>query len=88
MRQGKAVLRFLMSTFFRIFPDSEYEKVGCTIVKSQTWPQAPEDAFILGLKELPLENQFPGIPHALKHKHIYFAHCYKGQSDWKETLGR
>jgi saccharopine dehydrogenase (NAD+, L-lysine-forming) len=52
--------------------DAEYAAVGCTLVEKETWPQAPSDAVILGLKELP-ENDEP-----LKHNHVFFAHCYKG----------
>lgn len=36
----------------------------------------------MGLKELP-EDGFP-----LEHTHIQFAHCFKGQSDWREVLSR
>lgn len=36
-----------------------------------SWTSAPEDAIILGLKELP-ENNDP-----ITHRHVYFAHCYK-----------
>ena len=55
---------------------------GCTLVAGGTWPDAPADAYIVGLKELPED----GTP--LKHKHIYFAHCFKEQGGWKELLGR
>jgi saccharopine dehydrogenase (NAD+, L-lysine-forming) len=37
----------------RCIADAEYEKVGCTLVASETWKEAPTDAMILGLKELP-----------------------------------
>lgn len=66
----------------RCVPDAEYEAAGCTIVEGGTWPDAPADCYIVGLKELPEDGS------ALKHKHIYFAHCFKEQGGWKELLGR
>mgnify|MGYP006431931157 CR=1 FL=1 len=66
----------------RIFPDDEYCSAGCELVEGGSWKQAPLDAYILGLKELP-SDQTP-----LVHKHIYFAHAYKGQSDAREILSR
>ncbi|KAI4276336.1 MAG: hypothetical protein LQ337_002552 [Flavoplaca oasis] len=65
----------------RIFDDSDYEPYA-TLVDEFSWPQAPEDHLIIGLKELP-EEDFP-----LKHTHIQFAHCYKGQAGWDQVLGR
>jgi len=66
----------------RCVEDSEYEAVGCTMVPPNSWSSAPEDAIILGLKELP-ENNDP-IPK----KHVYFAHCFKNQAGWRELLNR
>ena len=66
----------------------EYEKVGCEIVPSMSFCEAPKDAYIIGLKELPIENQFPLVKDKLEHKHIYFAHCYKKQKNWKTVLNR
>jgi saccharopine dehydrogenase (NAD+, L-lysine-forming) len=40
----------------RIFDDSEFEKVGATLVPENTWREAPEDHIIVGLKELPEET--------------------------------
>ena len=57
----------------RIFPDSAYVAAGCILVKGGTWVDADTNFYILGLKNLP-EADFP-----LRHKHIYYAHCYKGQ---------
>lgn len=34
----------------RVFPDSEYAKVGCQMVEPGTWKDAPESALILGLQ--------------------------------------
>jgi len=67
----------------RIFDDEEYERIGCTLVQSGTWKSAPSDAYIIGLKELPENDDSP-----LSHTHIYFAHCYKNQSGWQNILKR
>jgi saccharopine dehydrogenase (NAD+, L-lysine-forming) len=40
----------------RIFDDSEFEKVGATLVPENTWREAPSDHIIIGLKELPVEE--------------------------------
>lgn len=65
-----------------IYPLEEYHHYGCNIVPSGSWINAPQDAYILGLKELP-EDDFPLI-----HKHIYFAHAYKGQQGARCLLKR
>lgn len=66
----------------RIFDDEEFERVGATLVEEDSWPNAPTDHIIVGLKELPVDT-FP-----LKHVHIQFAHCYKQQGGWETVLGR
>lgn len=66
----------------RIFDDEEFERVGCTLVAEDSWPDAPKEHIIVGLKELPVKT-FP-----LKHVHIQFAHCYKQQAGWETVLGR
>ncbi|KAL1311418.1 hypothetical protein AAFC00_001580 [Neodothiora populina] len=65
-----------------IFDDAEFEKIGATLVPEGSWPDAPADHIIIGLKELP-EETFP-----LKHTHVQFAHCYKNQGGWRDVLGR
>jgi len=40
----------------RTFKDEEFEKAGATLVKEDSWPTAPEDHIIVGLKELPVET--------------------------------
>ncbi|RMY29864.1 hypothetical protein D0866_08394 [Hortaea werneckii] len=65
-----------------IFNDSEYEGTGASLVPTGSWTQAPSEHIIIGLKELP-EEDFP-----LKHIHVQFAHCYKGQGGWEKVLGR
>lgn len=66
-----------------IFEDGEYENLGCEGVAENSWQeQAPPEAYILGLKELPASDT------PLVHRHIYFAHCYKGQEGWQDLLRR
>lgn len=66
----------------RIIDDSEYAAAGCEMVAADGWMDPPEDALILGLKELPDE------PAVIKNPHILFAHAYKEQTGWKEMLKR
>ena len=66
----------------RVFTDDEYAAAGATVVGEGTWTEAPEDAYVLGIKELPDE------PESLRHRHIYFAHAFKGQEDARRTLER
>ncbi|CAM0137271.1 Saccharopine dehydrogenase [Umbelopsis sp. WA50703] len=68
----------------RIFDDKEYEVLGCPLVPALSWKtDAPADAYIVGLKELPENDDSP-----LHHTHIFFAHCFKNQGGWKEILQR
>ena len=66
----------------RIFPIEEYAAAGAAVVEEGTWVDAPDQAYVLGIKELPEE------PASLRHTHIYFAHAFKGQEDAAETLER
>ncbi len=66
----------------RVFAIEEYAVAGATIVHEGTWTGAPDDAYVLGIKELPDE------PELLRHRHIYFAHAFKGQDDSRSTLER
>ena len=66
----------------RIFNTGEYKETGCRIVPYASWPDAPADCYVLGLKELP-----EPLP-ALHHRHIYFAHAYKQQSGWRQLLNK
>jgi saccharopine dehydrogenase (NAD+, L-lysine-forming) len=59
-----------------------YERAGCEIVPQGSWRTAPQDAIILGLKELPED----GTP--LTHRHIMFGHAYKGQPSGRTLLDR
>ena len=40
----------------RIFEDKEFEDVGANMVPTGSWPDAPQDHIIIGLKELPEEE--------------------------------
>ncbi|MFA3919563.1 saccharopine dehydrogenase [Ruegeria hyattellae] len=57
----------------RAIPIDGYRDAGCTIATPHSWPDAPRDAIIFGLKELPED----GTP--LPHRHIMFGHAFKGQ---------
>ena len=59
-----------------------YAAAGCEIVGENLWPQAPQDAIIFGLKELPED----GTP--LTHRHIMFGHAFKGQPAGQVLLRR
>jgi saccharopine dehydrogenase (NAD+, L-lysine-forming) len=59
-----------------------YRATGCAIAAENTWPDAPRDAIIFGLKELPED----GTP--LTHRHILFGHAYKGQPAGQDLLRR
>ena len=66
----------------RAIPIHGFHKAGCTIAPENSWPQAPQDAIIFGLKELPQD----GTP--LPHKHIMFGHAFKGQHSGRVLLDR
>lgn len=66
----------------RIIPDQDYAATGCAMAAENSWPSAPNDAIIFGLKELPED----GTP--LIHRHIMFGHAYKGQHSGKALLQR
>jgi saccharopine dehydrogenase (NAD+, L-lysine-forming) len=66
----------------RAIPIEGYRDAGCTIVPEHGWPDAPQDAIIFGLKELPED----GAP--LRHRHIMFGHAFKGQFSGRALLDR
>jgi len=66
----------------RIFPIEEYEAIGAKAAPAGSWVSAPNDAVVLGLKELPDE------PAGLTHRHIFFGHAYKGQPGATDLLRR
>jgi len=66
----------------RAIPIQGYIDAGADIAPENSWPNAPLDAIIFGLKELPED----GSP--LPHKHIMFGHAFKGQHSGKALLKR
>jgi saccharopine dehydrogenase (NAD+, L-lysine forming) len=66
----------------RSFAIEDYADAVCTIVDSGSWVQAPDEAFIIGLKELPDQ------PVSLRHRHIFFGHAYKRQKGAEQLLAR
>ena len=65
----------------RIFPDRDFERAGARLT-DESWPQAPKEAIILGLKELN-EGHFP-----IGHRMVYFSHTFKGQHGARNVLER
>lgn len=66
----------------RAIPLDSYRAAGCAIAPEGGWPDAPPEAVIFGLKELP-DDATP-----LTHRHIMFGHAYKGQPDGQRLLRR
>ncbi len=66
----------------RAIPTEAYRNTGAKVVAAGTWKDAPLDAVICGLKELPED----GSP--LRHRHIMFGHAYKGQADGPALMRR
>lgn len=66
----------------RIIAIDGYRNAGCRIAPENSWPDAPADAIIFGLKELPDD----GTP--LPHRHIMFGHAFKGQHAGRRLLER
>lgn len=66
----------------RAIPIQGYLDAGADPAPENSWPTAPHDAIIFGLKELPDD----GTP--LPHNHIMFGHAFKGQHSGKRLLER
>ena len=66
----------------RCIPTADYAAAGCDVVREGSWPSAPAEAIVFGLKELPED----GTP--LIHRHIMFGHAYKGQTSGRLLLDR
>src|SRR4051812_26387439 len=66
----------------RIYPLEDYVAQGCATAAAGSWPDAPESAVVLGLKEL------PDRPDRLRHRHVFFGHAYKGQPGARQLLER
>jgi saccharopine dehydrogenase (NAD+, L-lysine forming) len=66
----------------RAIPIDGYHAAGCEIVAENLWPDAPREAIIFGLKELPEDGT------SLTHRHIMFGHAFKGQPAGQALLRR
>jgi saccharopine dehydrogenase (NAD+, L-lysine-forming) len=66
----------------RALERAPYVDAGCEIAPAFSWPGAPRDAIIFGLKELPEDGT------ALPHRHIMFGHAFKGQYSGRALLER
>lgn len=66
----------------RAIPIEGYRRAGAEIAPENSWPDAPAEAIVFGLKELPED----GTP--LRHRHIMFGHAFKGQPAGQELLRR
>lgn len=67
----------------RALPIRAYQVAGCEITSQGAWREAPEDAFIIAVKEMPEGDTFP-----LTHRHIHFGHMFKDQPGWRQGLAR
>ncbi len=63
----------------RVFPAADYPGARAP---EGVWPEAPDDAIIFGLKDLP-DDTGP-----LRHAHLMFGHAYKGQPAGRRLLDR
>ncbi len=66
----------------RALPLAPYLAAGAEPAACGSWREAPRDAIIFGLKELP-EEETPLI-----HRHIMFGHAFKGQPAGQALLAR
>lgn len=66
----------------RVLPVDAYSAAGAQIAPEGSWPTAPDDAIIFGLKELPEDGT------TLRHRHIMFGHAFKGQPAGQVLLRR
>ena len=67
----------------RAIPTARYAEAGCAVEAEGAWREAPEDAWIVAVKEMPEADSFP-----LSRRHIHFGHMFKNQEGWREGLGR
>lgn len=59
-----------------------YLDAGATLAEEFSWQAAPDDAIVIGLKELSAELR------PFRHRHVHFAHAYKNQSGWQTLLNQ
>ena len=71
---------FVESSTTRCFSDKAYQDEGAIIIPSGTWMNYPH-ALIVGLKGL-RNGEVPHPSQTLFH----FAHCFKQQEGWRETM--
>jgi len=64
----------------RAFAAEDYGDAGARLVEAGTWPDAPPDTVIVGLKELSAELG------PFRHRHLHFAHVFKRQQGWEAVL--
>ncbi|KAG8807188.1 Saccharopine dehydrogenase [Serendipita sp. 399] len=74
--------RKLLDAGFEITVEEDPERIF-DVKEYEAWPSAPRTTTIIGLKELPPNDDSP-----LSHSHIQFAHCYKNQAGWEHVLER
>lgn len=79
---GKGFRVTVEQSAHRVIPEADYSEAGAEVAPFASWPDAPADAIIFGLKELPDD----GSP--LHHRHIMFGHAFKGQPDGADLLDR
>ncbi len=66
----------------RVFTLADYLAAGCQPAPGGSWVDAPGDAVVIGIKELPEQ------PAELRHTHVYFAHAFRGQEGGADVLDR
>lgn len=66
----------------RVLPLDGFKAAGADVAPEGSWPDAPADAIVFGLKELPDDGT------TLRHRHIMFGHAFKRQSGWDRFLRR
>ena len=66
----------------RVIGTDAYAAAGASIAPEGSWVDAPDDAIVFGLKELPED----GTP--LRHRHVMFGHAFKGQPAGQVLLRR
>jgi saccharopine dehydrogenase (NAD+, L-lysine forming) len=66
----------------RALPLAPYLEAGAVAAPRGSWREAPREAFVFGLKELPDDGS------ALVHRHIMFGHAFRGQEGAGRLLAR
>ncbi len=79
---GQGIEVVVEESSHRAFDAADYAAAGCRLAPSGSWVEAPAETYVIGMKEL------PETPTALRHRHIYFGHAYKGQSGARGLLSR